>query len=94
MRSHSRQSLYGILPLLVLIVGAAPALAGQVSLASDSPDTAITPAGYLLYYWQEPTGDPQSVDVGLQTHVYADGPRRRRHLHFCGHRLRCRGQRE
>jgi len=53
--------------LLVLLFGVAPALAGQVQLAWDAPDTSTTPAGYLLYYWQEPTGVPQSVPVGLQT---------------------------
>src|SRR5215510_4837521 len=67
MRSHSRPSLYSIMPLLVLLLGVAPALAGQVDLAWDTPDDAPTPAGYLLYTWQEPTEVPQRVDVGLQT---------------------------
>jgi len=53
--------------LLVLLFGVAPALAGQVQLAWDAPDTSTMPAGYLLYYWQEPTGVLQSVHVGLQT---------------------------
>ena len=67
MRSNSRPSLCGIMQLLVLLLGVAPALAGQVQLAWDAPDVSATPAGYLLYYWQEPAGVPQSVHVGLQT---------------------------
>jgi len=59
--------------LLVLIVGVAHALAGQVQLAWDAPDATTTPAGYTLYYWQEPTGVPQSVDVGPQTTYTLDG---------------------
>jgi Fibronectin type III domain len=73
MRSCSRPSLCGIMQLLVLIVGVAPALASQVHLAWDAPDAPATPAGYLLHIWQEPTEDPQSVDVGLQTtHTRSD----------------------
>jgi hypothetical protein len=53
--------------LLVLLLGVTPALAGQVQLAWDAPDASSTPVGYLLYYWQEPAGVPQSVPVGLQT---------------------------
>ena len=67
MRSNSRPSLSGMMQLLVLIVGVAPALAGQAQLAWDAPDASSTPAGYLLYSWQEPSGVPQSVHVGLQT---------------------------
>jgi len=53
--------------LLVLLLGVASVLAGQVDLAWDAPDNAFTPAGYLLYTWQEPIEVPQRVDVGLQT---------------------------
>jgi Fibronectin type III domain len=67
MRSHSRPSLCGSMQLLVLLLGVAPALAGQVYLAWDAPDASTPPAGYLLYAWQELTEVPQSVHVGLQT---------------------------
>src|SRR2546428_5713513 len=67
MRSNSHQSLCVVMQLLVLMVGVAQALAGQVQLAWDAPATSTTPAGYTLYYWQEPAGVPQSVDVGPQT---------------------------
>ena len=67
MLSNSWPSLCGIMQLLVLLLGVAPALAGQVQLAWDAPDASTTPAGYLLSYWQEPAGVPQRVHVGLQT---------------------------
>lgn len=67
MRSHSRLSFSGAMQLLVLLLGAAPALAGQVQLAWDAPDTSLTLGGYILYYWPEPVGIPQGVYVGLQT---------------------------
>src|SRR5919109_5501936 len=67
MRSNSWPSLCGIMQLLILLLGVAPAFAGQVQLAWDAPDASTTPAGYLLYYWQEPTEVPQRVHVGLQT---------------------------
>jgi len=55
------------MPLLVLLLGVASALAGQTDLAWDAPAGVPTPAGYLLYTWQEPIEVPQRVDVGLQT---------------------------
>lgn len=67
MRSNSRLSLCAIMQWLVVLLGVAPALAGQVQLAWDAPDTSATPAGYLLYVWHEPAEVPQSVHVGLQT---------------------------
>ena len=68
MPSHSPLALSRVMHLLVLLLGVAPALAGQAQLAWDAPDASTTPAGYLLYVWQEPAGVPQqSVPVGLQT---------------------------
>jgi len=73
MRSNHRPSLCVLMQLLVLMVGMTPALAGQVQLAWDAPDSSTPPAGYTLYYWQEPTGVPQSVDIGPQTTYTLDG---------------------
>src|SRR5262245_595967 len=67
MRSPARHVVGGSRSLVVLLLGVASALAGQVDLAWDAPDNAPTPAGYLLYTWAGPTGVPQRVDVGLQT---------------------------
>jgi hypothetical protein len=62
-----RTLLWAVLPLLVLMGWVTPALAGQVHLTWDAPDSATPPVGYTLYAWQEPGGDSQSVDVGPQT---------------------------
>ena len=62
-----RTLLWAVSPLLVLMGWGMQALAGQVDLAWDAPDSAPPPVGYTLYAWQEPGGDPQSVDVGPQT---------------------------
>ena len=67
MHSHARLFLSGVMLLLVLLLGVTPARAGRVHLAWDAPDASTLPAGYLLSYWQEPSGVPQSVPVGLQT---------------------------
>src|SRR5215831_9022402 len=67
MHSQARLFLSGVMLLLVLLLGVTPARAGRVHLAWDAPDASTLPAGYLLSYWQEPSGVPQSVPVGLQT---------------------------
>ena len=73
MRSTHQPCLLVALPLLALIVGVTPALAGQVQLAWNAPTTntdgtpATNLAGYHLYAWQGSGGTPQSVDVGNQT---------------------------
>jgi len=56
-----------LVALTLLLLGVALALASQVDLAWDAPAGALTPAGYLLYIWQEPAAVPQRVDVGFQT---------------------------
>jgi hypothetical protein len=73
MFSNYRQYLCLVMQLLVLMVGVAQALAGQVQLAWDAPEPSTTPAGYTLYYWPESTGVSQSVDVGPQTTYALDG---------------------
>jgi hypothetical protein len=55
------------------MVGMTPALAGQVQLAWDAPDSSPPLAGYTLSYWQEPAGVPHSMDVGPQTTYTLDG---------------------
>jgi Fibronectin type III domain len=67
MRSQARPALFRVMQLLLLLLGVTPALAGQVQLAWDAPDPSTSPAGYRLYYWQEPAGVLQSVPVGQQT---------------------------
>src|SRR5215831_144922 len=49
MRSHFRLFLCGLLQLLVLLVGGAPALAKQVQLDWEAPDTSTPLVGYWLY---------------------------------------------
>jgi Bacterial Ig domain/Fibronectin type III domain len=68
-----RQCFCTVMQWLVLMVWVTQALAGQVQLAWDAPDSSTPPAGYMLYYWQEPTGVPQSVDMGPQTTYALDG---------------------
>ena len=73
MRFTHRQYLCVVMQLLILMVGAAQALAAQVQLAWDATDTSTPLAGYMLYYWQESEGIRHSVDVGPQTMFTLDG---------------------
>ena len=79
MPSNLLKDLLSVTLLLALMVWVSQALAEQVQLAWNAPTTNTdgTPltdlAGYHLYYWQDSTGVPQSVDVGNTTNYTLTG---------------------